>query len=64
MVPICSATFLAAAKSGEPSKPTANECNCGYQASTVSPDSIRFCANFFATAEVIDESNPPESNTP
>ena len=59
-----SATFGAAAKSGDPSKPTAKECKCGYQASEVSVDSIRFCAYFFAIAEVIEESNPPESKTP
>ncbi len=59
-----SATFLAAAKSGEPSKPTEKECSWGHQASEVSPLSTLLRAYFFAIAEVTEESKPPESNTP
>ena len=61
---MCSETFLAAAKSGEPSKPTEKECNCGHQASWVSSDSIRLEENFLANAEVMDESKPPDNKTP
>src|SRR5690606_951489 len=63
-VPIWSATFLAAARSGEPSNPTENECNWGHQASVVSSDSTLRWAYFLAMAEVAQESSPPESSTP
>ena len=61
---MCSAAFCAAAKSGEPSKPTAKLCNLGYQASCSSPLSMRFFAYFAAIADIIEESSPPESKTP
>ena len=54
--------FSCSAKSGDPSNHW-NECNWGHQARCI------ICFNsfseyFFAIAEVIEESRPPESKTP
>ena len=62
--PMWSATSLAACKSGEPTRPTAKECSCGYHAAFLSSDSTLFLEYFFANAEVIEESNPPDKRTP
>ena len=59
-----SATLRAAARSGDPASPTAKECSCGHQASSRPPLSTRRSANFLATAEMIDESRPPDNSTP
>ena len=59
-----SATLCAAARSGAPFSPMAKECSCGHHAVSRLPVSIRLSAYFFATADMIDESSPPDSNTP
>ena len=64
MEPMYSETFFAACKSGEPTRPTEHECHWGHQADRLSFDSTLLDENFLARAEVIEESNPPDNNTP
>ena len=64
IVPISSATSCAYFKSGDPSRPTENECSFGNHASLWSLSSILFCEYFWVIAEITDESKPPDNNTP
>lgn len=56
--------FLALAKSGAPFSPTAKLWSCGHHAMALPSVSMRRAANFRATAEMTELSNPPESSTP
>ncbi len=58
------ATSRAAARSGEPSRPTAKLCRRGHQAGVFSSSSIRPAAWRAARAATTDESSPPEMSTP
>jgi hypothetical protein len=53
-----------ASRSGESFNPTAKEWRRGHQASWLSPIPPADVNSGAAMAEIIDESRPPESNTP
>src|SRR3546814_1268212 len=58
-----SAATRAAARSGDPSRPIANECSRGHQASEPSSSSTRRRAKRAAQAATSDESRPPDSRS-
>ena len=60
--PMASATFWAAARSGEPFRPMAKVCSRGHQAGPGL--STRLSAIDAARAATTELSSPPESSTP